>query len=87
MYTDHNLPQKFLSRTKWDRLHITLAWVSNHAKQNLKAPYKTVLEKHGLLVYCTITYSFLIADMKVMHLSVEAYRSNNETEDWEHELL
>ena len=70
VYTDHNLPQKFLSQTKWNYLRMTLEWFANYAKQKLKAPCKTVLEKFFFLVHCTIMYSFLIAYIKVIHLSV-----------------
>ena len=62
---------------------MTLAWFANYAKQKLKAPCKTVLEKRGFLVYCTLTYYFLTAYMKVIHLSVDVYCPNKDNGGWE----
>ena len=69
VYTDHNLLQKFLSHTKWYHLRMTLTWFAKYSKRKLKAPHKRVLENCGFLVYFTLTYSFLTAYMKGIHLS------------------
>ena len=62
---------------------MTLAWFDNYSKRKLKAPCKTVLGKCGFVVYCTITYSFLTAFKKGIHISVEAYLPKNDNEGWE----
>ena len=66
---------------------MTLAWFANYVKQKLNTPRKTVLGKRGFLVYCTLTYSFLKAYMKVIHLSVETYLPNKDNEGWKRELI
>jgi hypothetical protein len=58
VYTDQNLPRKFLSQAKWDCLRMTLTWFADLVRRNQKAPRKAVLKKRGYLVYCTITYPF-----------------------------
>ena len=55
---------------------MTLAWFANYVKRKLKAPHNMVLENRGFLVYCTLTYSFLTAYIKGIHLSVKAYHPN-----------
>ena len=45
------------------------------------------MEKRGFLVYCAIAYSFLTAQMKYIHLSVEAYHPIKENEGWDSKLL
>ena len=59
-----------------------MAWFANHAKQKFEATQKTVLENHGFLVYCTLTYSLL-----TIQLSVEGYLPNKDNGGWGHELL
>ena len=56
---------------------MNLAWFDNYVKRKLKAPYKTVLENRGFLVYYTLKYSFFTAYTKGIHLSVEAYCPQN----------
>ena len=64
-----------------------MEWFANYAKKKLKALYKTVLEKRGILVYCTLTHYFLTAYMKGTHLSVEAYFPNKDKEGQERKLF
>ena len=66
---------------------MTLAWFANYAKQNLKAPRKSVLEKRGFLVYCKLTYYLLTDYMEVIHFSVESYIPNKDNEVWEQKLI
>ena len=44
------------------------------------------MENRGFLFYCTLTYSFLIAYMKDIHLSVEAYHPKKYNAVWERKL-
>ena len=78
---------KITNPEKWDFLRITLEWFANYVKQKLKAPWKTVLEKCGFLVCCTLKYSFLTTDLKGIHISVEAYHPNKDNDGWERKLL
>ena len=66
---------------------MTLAWFSNYAKQKVTAPCKTFLINNLFLVYCTLTYYFLISDMKGIHLSVETYFRKKYNESWEREII
>ena len=66
---------------------MNMAWFSNYAKKKLKAPHKTVLEKRGLLVYCTLPYYFLTAYTKDIHLSEEAHGNNRDNAVWEQTLI
>ena len=66
---------------------MTLVWFANYAERRLKETRKTVFEKRGFLVYCTLTYYLLTDYMKGIHLSVEAYCPNKDNEGWERELI
>ena len=45
------------------------------------------MEKRGFLVYCTLINPFVTDYTKVIHISVEAYCPNKDSEGWERKLI
>jgi hypothetical protein len=86
VYTDQDMPRKFLSQVKWDRLLMTLEWFANTVWRHVDPSRKLVLQYRGYLVYVDVTYPFLCPYIKSIRLSVESYRETKDKDGWEWHL-
>ena len=74
------MPRRFLAQERWNKLKTGIAWLREAL--GTRADRKKFLSVRGFLVYCGMTYLFLMPFLKGLHLSNELWRGGRDPEGW-----
>jgi hypothetical protein len=59
-----------------------IVWVHNQIKAGVPIPQEEFLKVRGFLVYCSMTYEFMVPFLKGFHLAVDTFRPGQRKDGW-----
>jgi len=71
-----------VTQEKWDRARTYLYQMQEQLKQDNWFDFKTLEKQRGFLVYLTRTYPALVPFLKGIHLTVDSWRGNRDSDGW-----